>query len=290
MKWFLLAFVTLTSATAAAQSNLVFFSGRAYRAADLEERNGQIEQRSLTLAITPRPVALSDPRTMLTFALVYRRTNIDLDDGAAFADEPTRRNVNAIDMSFGVVRVLNQRWSLIGGVTPGLRSDFENDLSSKDFQIAGYAFASYLIGGNPRFRFFFGLTGQTHASLVPILPIAGITYNNDFFFLQTGLQGIDAFVRFSNRVEVGAFGSFGSDWYRVQGGGVPNTEFLRLTDIGFGPMLNVRTVGKLWIHTRGGYAMQRRASLGDADREYIRGVSLDPKAAPFIELGASFRL
>lgn len=284
--------VLAASAPAYAQVDVVSLSARAYKSAELEDRQGQLEQRSLSLAITPPPRDLGDPRTKLITALIYRRTHLDLDDGAAFASEPATRHVNAIDVSVGLIRVLGSRWILTLGVTPGLRSDFEQSLSSKDFQIAGYAIASYLIGGNPHFQLFFGLTAQTHPSLIPVIPIAGINYDNGFFFFQTSLAGQAAFVRFSERVELGAFASFGSDWYHVEAARAPEVEraeFLRITDIGFGPMLNVRAVDKLWVNLRAGYAVQRRASYGDEDRDYLRGVSLDPTATFFVQAGLSWR-
>ena len=278
-------------AQAQSQADIVYVGGRYTARTDLDDRAGKREDRGLTVAIMPPSFELGQ-RDRLSIGVIYRYTGVDLLDGAAFANERKLRHLHAIDQPIAYSRILNRRWILTIGAIPGLRTDFQQKISERDIQVGGVLMATYLIGGDPHFKFSFGIFGQTHWALAPGFPFVALDYKNDFVAFDVGASGLNAVFRIGDRAEIGLFGTIGADWYHVKTAGAPqvnNARFLRLLELGVGPQVNVRTVGPVWLNARAGYNVLRNGTLGDADRKEIGGVSLDTSGAFFAQVGLSVR-
>ena len=259
--------------------------------AALDDRAGKLEDRSFRASITPPPIELG-PWERLNLGANYRYTGLELNGGAAFANEPMRRHLHALDATIGYSHIFDRRWVASIGVIPGLRTDFQETFSERDFQVGGYLLVTYLIGGDPHFKFSFGLFGQTHWPLTPISPLISIDYKNDSFAIDVGVSGFNTVIRLGDRAEFGLFGRFSADWYHVMSGNAPQVDaarFLRLVEFGVGPQVNVRAFGPVWLNAKVGYTFSRRGTFGDADRNEIGGVSLDPAGAFFGQIGLSVR-
>lgn len=278
-------------ASAQSRSDIVYVGGRYTARTDLDDRSGKREDRGLTVAIMPPSLVLGQ-RDRLNIGLVYRYTGIDLLAGAAYPGEKKVRHLHAIDQPIAYSRILGRRWVLTIGAIPGLRTDFQQKISGRDIQLGGVLMATYLIGGDPHFKFSFGIFGQTHWALAPGFPFVALAYENDHLGFDVGASGLNAVVRFGDRAEIGLFGTISADWYHVESTSsaeLSRARFLRTIELGAGPQVNLRTFGPVWLNARAGYNVLRKGTFGDADRKEVAGVSLDTPGAFFAQVGLSVR-
>jgi len=83
-------------------------------------------------------------------------------------------NYFSFSYSIGLIQIINNRWKIVGLVSPTLASDFNNGVSSHDFILQSSAIASKRAGAN--FEYGFGIGYSTRFGRALAVPLISYTY------------------------------------------------------------------------------------------------------------------
>ncbi|MBU8896403.1 hypothetical protein KRR26_12345 [Corallococcus sp. M34] len=202
------------------------------------------------------------------------------------------RSFHRIQLGLTLIRPLSPRWMVMGGVTGSTRTDFHSAFDpALDTSWAGYAMASYLIGGDPGMRLSFGLVALWPFDRTPIFPMVGFTYRKGPYLVELGVPRLTLMRTLGDGLELGLTGAFEQSVSHVQleqaaGFGA---VYVRETSLRFAPTANVRLGGNVWLGTSVGLDFLNDFALLDRDRKRLDLGALHTGPAPYVRLLLSWR-
>ncbi|MCE9669731.1 hypothetical protein LY474_18195 [Myxococcus stipitatus] len=295
----LLAFLALLSWGASAQTmedrahlGITFARGTA-----IGRQGTQLDERKqLDLRLPLPPVFLG--RSVLIPSLGYETRWMGLEQQGPLShvsEDALGRQFHRFQLGLTLVRPVAPRWMLVMGVTSNTRTDFQSDFDfGLDTSWAGFAMATYQIGGDPDVRLTFGLVGLYPFDVTPVVPMVGFVYRKGAYIVEAGLPRTSFLLKVGDGLELGLSGMFDQQLFRTR---LPDenqttgARYVRETALRFGPTVNTRLGGgSLWLSSSIGLDLLNDYALLDANRDRVDlGNDAGTKPAPYLRVSLGWR-
>ncbi|WP_338868975.1 hypothetical protein [Myxococcus stipitatus] len=268
------------------------------RGTDIGSRGGSLDERQLLdLRLPLPPVFLG--KTVLVPSVGYETRFMGLERKGLLADMPEdealSRRFHLLQLGLSVIRPLSPRWMMVMGATASTRTDFQSPYDfGLDTTWAGYAMASYLVGGDPGVRVTFGLVALYPFDISPVIPMATFVYRKGPYILELGLPRLAMLLKVGEGLELGFTGAFDQQVFRTrmpQAPLGPRAHYVRETQLRFGPTVNTRLGGgNLWVSSSIGLDLLNDYALLDRNRERVDLEMLrSTRPAPFLRVSLGWR-
>ena len=240
------------------------------------ERNFEqdVETRVSSLSVGLSIPAQLSKMTLLETRLGYHRQDFDYRGWNDIQGGNPVRNVQAIEVGLALKRQLNYQWNSMLSVTPGLYSDFENDINGKDFNISVVALLIRLHSKTLTYGFGFAYSLE-YGEPLP-LPVLSATWTNESNMTVEAIlpssihfwYTANSFIDLGLLAEVGGNRYHGSpDRYKVSN---PQVRYSVGT---IGPSFRFKLGQNLVLRTESGITFLRRFEFLNGSTE-IRDVDL----------------
>ncbi|SHF22532.1 hypothetical protein SAMN05443144_106162 [Fodinibius roseus] len=199
---------------------------------------------------------------------------------------PRPTDAYIIDLNIIVQRQLKNRWSLLGQVTPAIKSGLEEKLAGQDFAIEGAFLA--IRQANERFAFGFGAAYSTNFGAPIPIPLLQFDYQASLWAGGPAWRGnallpssIEAWVIPTRRVEIGIqLQSLGDRHHITEIGTVPlDKPYSDYFDTVLGPSVIVYLTPWLNLNVESGISIYRQMQITDGRNEVIK---FEPDQAGFL--------
>lgn len=235
-------------------------------AVQADEAQGDPDARLLSYDInvlTP-PIKLIPDRLMWINGASFFRTRIRLDGATEFQEDEF--TTNSVTWNIMLLAPLNQKWSAIVAVAPGLHSNFVAPLSRRDLLIQSIALVSYSAKENVRLGI-----GAGYANIFGVpraFPLVQANIDQPRWRLEALLPQNAAlwYMLANGAVSVGAKGTLVGGYYHrgVDQDDAPEDLYIHYSTGMIGPALELAR-GPLRLTFEGGWAVLRRFDLYQSD-------------------------
>ncbi|MFC1561506.1 DUF6268 family outer membrane beta-barrel protein [candidate division KSB1 bacterium] len=258
---------------------------------DTEPVNGQrnftqdlkLQVSSLNIGIG-FPFVFSEGKTVYVPQINYQHLNIiyenwDLQQGGTSRVD----NAYAIDFSSTLIHQVNEKWSLLAILTPGIASDFVDDLQVEDFTIQ--AVFVFIKEYRETFSAGYGLAySNTFGQPFPV-PVIAINWNNGANLRIESILPVNMEVTYKLRenMETGLLLNVaGNQYHGAESKFDVGNPLMRYSSGVIGPFFRLATPFGFKATITGGYTFLRRFEFFDGDTE---AASYNIKNKAFIRVG-----
>jgi hypothetical protein len=229
------------------------------------------------------PFLLPNNQTVVDVQAGFQRIQFRHDAWPETVDRPTDAYV--VDVSVLAQHQLSPKWSLIGQVTPSLKSGLEDDLVREDFAIEGAVLASRRVGG----RSVLGAgVAYTSDFGVPLpIPLLQVEYQGALWTRGPAWRGnallpstLEAWVIPAQRLEVGIqLRTLGNRHHLTGQETALSKPFSDYFDTVVGPSANLYLTPWITVGIESGVSVYRQMQITDRRDEVI---SFEPNRAGFL--------
>lgn len=235
------------------------------------------------------PLLLQNGRTYLDLQAGFQRIQFRHDAWPETVDRPTYAYV--VDLTVLAQRQLSARWSLLGQITPSLKSGLEDELVREDFAMEGAVLASRRVGE----RSVLG-AGVAYSSTfgVPLpIPLLQVERQGALWSGGPGWRGsvllpshLETWVVPSRRLEVGLqLRTLGNRHHLTGENTALSKPFSDYFDTVVGPSANVYLTSWMTVGVESGISVYRQMQITDGRDEVI---SFQPDQAGFLRWQVTF--
>jgi hypothetical protein len=229
------------------------------------------------------PLLLQNGRTYLDLQAGFQRIQFRHDAWPETVPRPTDAYI--VELNVLGQRQLSPRWSLLGQVTPSLKSGLEETLVREDFAIEGAVLASrrtgerWILGAGVAYSSTFGMPLP-----IPLLQVEhqGALWNGGPGWRGSALlpSTLEAWVTPTQRLEVGVqLRTLGNRHHLTEGGSSLNSPYSDYFDTVIGPSANVYVTSWLTVGLESGFSLYRQMQVTDGRDELI---TFEPNQAGFL--------
>ena len=229
------------------------------------------------------PLLLQEGRTYLDLQAGFQRIQFRHDAWPETVDRPTDAYI--VDLNILAQRQLSERWSLLGQLTPSLKSGLEDELGREDFAIEGAVLASRRVGE----RSVLG-AGVAYSSTfgvplpIPLLQLErqGALWNGGPGWRASALlpSTLETWVVPARRLEVGVqLRTLGNRHHLTGEETALSKPFSDYFDTVVGPSANVYLTSWMTVSIESGISVYRQMQITDGRDEVI---SFEPDQAGFL--------
>jgi len=229
------------------------------------------------------PLLLQNGRTYLELQGGFQRIQFRHDAWPETVDRPTDAYI--MDLNVLAQRTLSERWSLLGQLTPSLKSGLEDELVREDFAIEGAVLASRRVGE----RSVLG-AGVAYSSTfgIPLpIPLLQAEYQGSLWSGGPGWRGsvllpsqLETWVVPSKRLEVGVqLRTLGNRHHLTGQETALSKPFSDYFDTVIGPSANVYLTSWVTVGIESGISVYRQMQITNGRDEVI---SFEPDQAGFL--------
>jgi hypothetical protein len=235
------------------------------------------------------PLVFAKGKTMIINTVTYQYSVYDFDDwGFVLADIGDTEQFHSVSYTLSFIQQLSQNWQLITIVTPGMASDFEDDVSGNDFTFKGNLIFMHKF--NEAFSLGPGLVYSLRDK--PIFPVPFIRFE---WIIRSNIivQGIVpdnvlVLYRLNPVIDLGA----SVKTWSINHHGDPDkylvdNPWLKYSDITVGPTVQLHVSKWLHVTLEGGYAFLRKFTLFDGLDEED---SIDLDNEGYFKVGLQLRM
>ncbi|AGC43087.1 hypothetical protein MYSTI_01755 [Myxococcus stipitatus DSM 14675] len=287
-----------TSATAQTLEDRAYVGFTLARGTDIGPRGSSLDERQqLDLRLPLPPLFLG--RTVLVPTVGYETRWMGLERKGLLADMPEDedlgRRFHVLQMGLTLIRPVAPRWMVMMGAMASTRTDFRSPYDfGLDTNWAGFAMASYLVGGDPGVRVTFGLVALYPFDISPVFPMASFVYRKGPYILELGLPRLAMLLKVGDGLEVGLTGAFDQQVFRTrmpQAPQGPHAHYVRETQLRVGPTVNARLGGgSLWVSSSIGLDVLNDYALLDRNRDRVDVEMLrSTRPAPYLRVSLGWR-
>jgi hypothetical protein len=229
------------------------------------------------------PLLLQGGRTYLDLQAGFQRIQFRHDAWPETVDRPTDAYI--VDLNILAQRQLSERWSLVGQITPSLKSGFEDELVREDVAIEGAVLASRRVGERSAFGVGMAYTSDFG---VPIpIPLLQLERQGTLWSSGPGWRGsallpssLETWVIPSRRLEVGVqLRTLGNRHHLTGEETALSKPFSDYFDTVIGPSANVYLTSWMTVGIESGISVYRQMQITDGRDEVI---SFEPDQAAFL--------
>ena len=229
------------------------------------------------------PMLLHEGRTYLDLQPGFRRIQYRYDGWTEAIPRPTDAYI--VDLTVLAQRQLSSRWSLLGQVTPALKSGFEDALGREDFAIEAAVLASRQLGERSVLGFGVAYTTTFGAPFpIPVLQLeregtlwgGGPSWHGSALLPST----LEAWVVPARRLEVGVqVRTLGDRHHLTESGTAIDQPYSDYFDTVVGPTVIVHLTSWLKVNAEAGLSLYRQVQVTDGRDEVI---SFEPDQSAFL--------
>jgi len=229
------------------------------------------------------PLLLQGGRTYLDLQAGFQRIQFRHDAWPETVDRPTDAYI--VDLNILAQRQLSERWSLLGQITPSLKSGLEDELVGEDFAIEGAVLASRRVGE----RSVLGVgVAYTSDFGVPLpIPLLQLERQGALWKGGPGWRGsallpstVEAWVIPAQRLEVGVqVRTLGNRHHLTGQETALSKPYSDYFDTVIGPSANVYVTSWMTVGLESGISLYRQMQVTDSRDEVI---SFEPNQAGFL--------
>jgi|GEM_PF-3432964 len=239
-----------------------------------------------------RPVQITS-RLKWIQTLYARSIRLDFADlHQEFAAAPSRLN----DLQYGAIFLYDfqdPRWSIF--ISPRIiaRSDSKIDFSSSALFFNGIALLNYNPDQSKRLVWSVGFALANDFNRNVLIPIAGVTYNDNRLTIEVAYPRVNALYKPNNRIEWGVTAGVNGGIFRVKSIQLQQdrwADYVRVLNVQAGQTFNYKLSQKLIVNSFIGYAVVRNYDFMDDDFKLLAVRDLDQKGSFLLRTGISARL
>ena len=229
------------------------------------------------------PFLLQNGRTYLDLQAGFQRIQFRHDAWPETVDRPTDAYI--VDINVLAQRQLSARWSLVGQLTPSLKSGLENELVREDFAIEGAVLASRRIG--ERSALGVGIAYTSDFGVPLPIPLLQVEHQGALWGGGPGWRGsallpssLETWVIPSQRLEVGVqLRTLGNRHHLTGQNTTLSKPYSDYFDTVVGPSANVYLTSWMTVGIESGISVYRQMQVTDGRDEVI---SFEPDQAGFL--------
>ena len=229
------------------------------------------------------PLLLQGGRTYLDLQAGFQRIQYRYDNWTAALPRPTDAYI--VDLTVLAQRQLSSRWSLLGQITPALKSGLEEELIREDFAIEGAVLTSRRVGERSALGFGVAYT-TTFGAPFPI-PVLQLEHQGTLWSGGPAWRGsallpstLEAWVIPARRLEVGVqVRTLGDRHHLTEGGQTLSTPYSDYFDTVVGPTVIAHLTPWLKVNMESGMSLYRQVQVTDRRDEVI---SFEPDRSAFL--------
>ena len=229
------------------------------------------------------PMLFDEGRTYLDLQPGFRRIQYRYEGWPETIPRPTDAYI--VDLTVLLQRQLSSRWSLLGQVTPALKSGLEKNLVQEDFAIEGALLASRRIGSRSVLGFGVAYT-TTFGAPFPI-PVVQVEHEGALWSEGPSWRGsallpstLEAWVIPARRLEVGVqVRTLGDRHHLTEDAITLSQPYSDYFDTVVGPTVIAHLTSWLKVNVESGVSLYRQVQVTDGRDEVI---SFEPDQAAFL--------
>lgn len=229
------------------------------------------------------PLLLQNGRTYLDLQAGFQRIQFRHDAWPATVDRPTDAYI--VDVNVLAQRQLSERWSLVGQITPSLKSGLEETLVREDFAIEGAVLASRQVRERSVLGVGMAYTSDFGVPLpIPLLQLErqGALWGGGPAWRGSALlpSSLETWVVPSRRLEVGVqLRTLGNRHHLTGGETALSKPYSDYFDTVVGPSANVYLTSWMTVGIESGISVYRQMQVTDGRDEVI---AFEPDQAGFL--------
>jgi len=229
------------------------------------------------------PLLVHEGRTYLDLQAGFQRIQYRYDHWTAALPRPT--DAYMVDLTILAQRQLSTRWSLLGQITPALKSGLEQELIREDFALEGTVLASRRVGERSVLGFGVAYTTTFGAPFpIPVLQLErqGALWGGGPAWRGSALlpSTLEAWVIPARRLEVGVQArTLGDRHHLTEDGQTLSTPYSDYFDTVVGPSANMYLTSWMKIGVESGISLHRQVQVTDGRDKVI---SFEPDQSGFL--------
>ena len=229
------------------------------------------------------PLMLQGGRTYLDLQAGFQRIQFRHDAWPETVDRPTDAYI--VDLNILAQRQLSERWSLLGQITPSLKSGLEEELIREDFAIEGAVLASRRTG--ERWVLGAGVAYSSNFGAPLPIPLVQVEHQGALWSGGPGWRTsallpstLETWVVPARRVEVGVqVRTLGNRHHLTGQETTLSKPYSDYFDTVIGPSANVYLTSWMTVGLESGISLYRQMQVTDGRDEVI---TFEPKQAGFL--------
>ena len=235
------------------------------------------------------PLLLQGGRTYLDLQAGFQRIQFRHDAWPETVDRPSDAYI--VDLNILAQRQVSERWSLVGQITPSLKSGLEDELVREDFAIEGAVLASRQVG--ERSALGVGIAYTSDFGVPLPIPLLQLERQGALWKGGPGWRGrallpstLEAWVIPAQRVEVGVQVRTLGNRHHLTGQETSlSSPYSDYFDTVIGPSANVYLTAWMTVGIESGVSVYRQMQVTDGRDEVI---TFEPDQAGFLRWQVTF--
>jgi hypothetical protein len=211
------------------------------------------------------PLSFAEGKTLLLNQISYSRIGFNWDNYVSGMG-PKIDQAHSIRYTAFLLQTLNERWTLVMVVTPGLASDFEGTISTDDFTFDGVVGAMRAFGEKKNFTLGSGLAYSRDFGTPLPLPFIYIDWDITSKLNANGLlpQYLDVTYSLNPIIDIGVLASINGNRYHGDPDKFTADNPQMKYSLGtIGPKAQIHITKWLHLNVEGGYALFRNFEFWD---------------------------
>ncbi len=229
------------------------------------------------------PLRLKNNKSVIVNGLGYGFVEASRYNSLALSDNDLQKKLQKFYYQFTLMHQFNQKWNVLVNLKPTLASDFEQSLSSDDFNFQSAFIATRII--NDKFKLGAGVANTMRLGTLRFTPVVNFYYKNNRHqldaLLPLNLKYTYAFLH-EKKLKLGLnYGINGADFNvaPIQDNEVDKINYSRAN---LGLLVNYQLTPSLRLKANGGISARRIYHMEDVHgNEY----DFDSEAAPYFNAG-----
>jgi len=226
-------------------------------------------------------IPLKNRRTILLNKFNFNQSDVLIDSDGE--QSHVHNQYYSFAYSFGLIKILNKRWKIIGVLTPTLASDFDASIGKNDFILQSSILVSKR--SSPYFEYGFGFAYNTRFGQEIAIPLISLTYKKGDWGVFAVLPAYISSYYHLNNSKIGlSLAAYGNVYNAEMN--VPSSldlDKLGYSRINFGPEYQVKMFNDVYLNLKAGITFRNRLEAINSDGDLE--LDLSAKTKYFFSVG-----